>query len=84
MEHRWHDADRERRTDTRKTSLSATWCSTDPTHIGLASDRVSAVTNRAVWQKCTDVSGKRAEVCHNFGSIKMETAFLRNVGKFLH
>jgi hypothetical protein len=54
MELRWrHDTDRERRSATRKTGLSATLCSTDPTHIGLASDRVSAATNRAVWQKRT-------------------------------
>ena len=58
-EHRWHDTDSERRSAAGKTGLSATSCSTDPTHIGLASDRVSAATNRAVWQKCTDVSWKR-------------------------
>jgi len=58
-EHRWHDTDGERRSAARNIGLSATLCSTDPTHIGLASDRVSAATNRAVRQKCTDVSGKR-------------------------
>lgn len=81
MELRWHNTDRERWSAARKTGLSATLCSTEPTHIGLASGRC--------LRRLTVQSGRETyrplpvQRCHNFGSVKMETAFLRNVGKFL-